>query len=105
MTTDTPPPKPPKPSKSPRRPRAFEPKRAAINFRLPVEFVALCEREQIAPSELMRQFIADLCDLRAWTRDSAYAGSGEAAHRAALAYHAIASQARNAKARAGEDGQ
>ncbi len=82
----------------PRPKRAYEPKRPSINFRLPREFEALCERAQIAPGDVIRQFVADLCDLRAWTADSAFAGNGETAHRAALAYHRVASQARNAKA-------
>ena len=87
--SDTPSPKKPRP------PRAFEPKRPAVNFRLPREFEALCEREQIAPGDVIRQFVADLCDLRAWTTTSAFAGNGEDAHQAAQAYHRIAQQARH----------
>jgi hypothetical protein len=86
--------------KKPRPKRVHQPTRPALNIKLPNDLVALCAREQIAPAELVRGFIADLCDIRAWTTTSHYAANGEAAHRAALAYHAVASQARNAKAKA-----
>jgi hypothetical protein len=89
----------PKPKKRQAK-RTFEPKRPAVNFRLPREFEALCAREQIAPGDVIRQFVADLCDIRAWTTTSAFAGNGDAAHQAALAYHAIASRARAAKRQA-----
>lgn len=81
----------------PRPKRAHEPKRPAVNFRLPREFEALCEREGVEAGELIRQFVADLCDLRAWTTTSAFAGAGEQAHQAARAYLAIARQVRRAK--------
>jgi hypothetical protein len=82
------------------RPREFEPKRVSVNMRVPREFETMCQAEQIAPGELLRQFIADLCNLRAWTVQSAYDGNGEAAHRAALSYHLVASRARRDKKRA-----
>jgi hypothetical protein len=72
-----------------------------VHFRLPPELEALCEREQITANALIRQFIADLCDIRAWTRNSAFAGSGVAAHRAAQDYLALARRARAMKARTG----
>jgi len=87
--------------KKPARKRAFQPKRVSVNFRVPKEFEALCASEQIAPGELMRQFIADLCDIRAWTAASIFGGNGDAAHRAALAYHQVASAARQSKAQTG----
>ena len=85
--------------KKPQRKRSYEsPKRPSVNFRLPREFEALCEREGLAPSELMRQFVADLCDLRAWTTTSAFAGSGIEAHRAAQEWLTIARRARHKRA-------
>lgn len=79
------------PPNKPRPKRVHQPKRPAVNFRLPREFEALCEREGIAAGEIIRQFVADLCDLRAWTERSAFAGNGREAHRAAQAWLAIAS--------------
>ena len=82
----------------PKRKRVYQPKRHCLNIKLPNDLMALCAREQIEPSELVRGFIADLCDIRAWTTSSRYAGNGDAAHQAALAYHRVASQARQHKA-------
>jgi hypothetical protein len=90
----------PKPDK-PKRVRAYRPKRSGVSFGLPREFEALCEREGVRPLAVLQQFIGDLCDMRAWTAQSAYAASGDAAHRAALAYHQVASRARKSKAQAG----
>lgn len=95
MTSDT------TPNPKPKRKRAA-PKRTVPTawMALPRELVALCEREQVSPRSLLLDFVADLCDLRAWSVKSAYAGNGDAAHRAALAYHAVAQKARDAKAQA-----
>jgi len=99
MTSEQPTPQP----KKRQRVRAFRPKRGTVNFGLPKEFDALCVSEQVSPGELLRQFIADLCDLRAWNTSSAFNSTGEPAHRAALAYHQLAKQARNAKAQTRAD--
>lgn len=99
MTSETPTPQP----KKRQRARAYRPRRGNVNFGLPKEFDALCASEQVSPGELLKQFIADLCDLRAWNASSAFNSTGEPAHRAALAYYRVASQARRDKvARQGE---
>lgn len=36
-----------------------------ITLQLPAEFVALCQRDGIAPEVVLRGFVADLCELRA----------------------------------------
>ena len=84
--------------KKPARKRAPSPRRPAVSFALPREFEALCEREGVNAGELMRQFVADLCDLRAWVQRSAFAGSGPEAHQAAQAWLAVARRARQSKA-------
>ena len=76
--------------KKPARKRAPSPRRPVVSFALPREFEALCEREGVNAGELMRQFVADLCDLRAWIQRSAFAGNGPEAHQAAQAWLAAA---------------
>lgn len=98
MTSEQPTPQP----KKRQRERAFRPKRGTVNFGLPKEFDALCASEDTSAGELLRQFIADLCDLRAWNASSTFNSSGEVAHRAALAWLAIARQNKREK-RAGAD--
>ncbi|XVJ69134.1 MAG: hypothetical protein HEQ39_05460 [Rhizobacter sp.] len=88
----------PKPSK-PEKPRAYRAKGVSLSLKLPKELVDLCEREQVAPSDLVRDFIADLCGIPAWTSTSRYGSLGAAAQEAARAYHQAASQARKDKAR------
>lgn len=84
--------------KKPARKRAPSPKRPGVSFKLPREFEALCEREGVGANELVRQFVADLCDLRAWVQRSAFAGSGPEAHQAAQAWLAVARRAWKDKA-------
>jgi hypothetical protein len=81
------------------KPRVYEPKRDAVSIRLPREFVALCEAEQVKASAVVQDFIADLCGIPAWSQQSAYATLGPAAQEAARAYHQTACQARRDKAR------
>jgi hypothetical protein len=88
----------PKPSK-PEKPRAYRAKKVSLSLKLPKELVDLCEREQVAPSELVRDFIADLCGIPAWTSTSRYGSLGAAAQEAARAYYQTASQVRRDKAR------
>jgi hypothetical protein len=46
-----------------------------VTLRLPREFVAKCETDQVDPAEVLRDFIADLCELR--TADYNTGGSDE----------------------------
>jgi hypothetical protein len=46
-----------------------------VRLRLPLEFVELCERDGVEPAEVLRGFIADLCELR--TEDYNTGGSDE----------------------------
>jgi hypothetical protein len=96
MSSDT-----PKVRAKPKYLRRYE----TVNLKAPAEFSALCAAEQISPAELVRQFIADLCDIRPWVARSAYVSNGQAAVQAARAYHAIARQARAAKASAQGGGE
>jgi hypothetical protein len=84
--------------KKTRKQRVHEPKRDAVNIRLPREFVALCAAEQVKASAVVQDFIADLCGIPAWSQQSAYATLGPAAQEAARAYHRVACQARQDKA-------
>jgi hypothetical protein len=84
--------------KKTRKQRVHEPKREGMNIRVPREFVALCEAEQVKASAVVQDFIADLCSIPAWSRTSAYATLGPAAQEAARAYHRVACQARRDKA-------
>jgi hypothetical protein len=84
----------------PRPVRARRPTSSNVFFRLPAQFEALCAREGTTPKLLLQQFVADLCDMRAWTVTSAYAASSEEGHRAALAYYRIAQRDRENKRRA-----
>jgi hypothetical protein len=91
--------------KKTRKQRVTEPKREGMNIRVPREFVALCEAEQVKASAVVQDFIADLCGIPAWSQRSSYATLGPAAQEAARAYHRVACQARRDKvARQGENG-
>lgn len=41
-------------------------RRRTVKIALPPEFIALCERDQVAPEVVLRGFIADLCGLVSW---------------------------------------
>jgi hypothetical protein len=54
------------------------PKRA-VPLKLPAEFIALCRRDQVQPEDVLRGFIADLCELVSWAsnpRTDGYASNG-----------------------------
>jgi hypothetical protein len=40
-----------------------------ITLPLPVEFIALCERDQVTPETVLRGFIADVAGITNWARD------------------------------------
>jgi hypothetical protein len=80
--------------KKPRKPRVYEPKRDSLNINVPREFVALCAAAQVKPSAVVKDFIADLCGIPAWSQQSAFATLGPQAQEAARAYHRVACQAR-----------
>ena len=82
-----------------RKTRVEQAKRDAVSIRFPREFVALCAADQVKASVLVRDFIADLCGIPAWSQQSAFATLGPAAQEAARAYHRVACQARRDKAR------
>jgi len=50
-----------------------------ITIELPVEFIELCERDQVKPETVLRGFIADLCGIMNWAnnpRADGYSSNG-----------------------------
>ena len=50
-------------------------RKSTVTLRLPLEFVSMCEGHGVEPDQVLRGFIADLCELR--TADYNTNGSDE----------------------------
>lgn len=40
-----------------------------LTLQLPAEFTALCKDDDTSPEEVLRGFIADLCEITSWASD------------------------------------
>ncbi len=50
-----------------------------VTIELPDEFIALCKQDQIKPENVLRGFIADLCQIQSWAsspRKDGYCSNG-----------------------------
>ena len=71
-----------------RVPRKAKPK--PITLALPEEFIALCQRDGVAPELVLRGFIADLCQIMSWAaapRTDGYCSNGSDERSYARAYY------------------
>jgi len=70
-----------------------------IDVELPVEFIALCERDNLQAPEVIRDFIADLCGIVPWRgapRSDGYSSTGcDGRDRAWEYYEAVGFAERN----------
>jgi hypothetical protein len=72
----------------PRMPRKTKPK--PITLALPEEFMALCQRDGVAPDLVLRGFIADLCQIMSWAaepRTDGYSSNGSDERSMAYQYY------------------
>jgi len=61
-----------------------------ITIELPLEFVALCRRDKVAPKAVLRGFIADLCGIISYVanpRADGYSSNGSDERRLAQEYY------------------
>jgi hypothetical protein len=61
-----------------------------LTIELPPEFIALCQRDNVAPEVVLRGFIADLCELTSWVnnpRADGYSNNGSDERRYAMEYY------------------
>ena len=49
--------------------RKTKPTPNTITLALPDEFIALCRRDGVPPEQVLRGFIADLCQIMSWAAD------------------------------------
>ncbi len=65
-------------------------KNRRLTMQLPPEFVELCEHDGVTPEQVLRGFIADLCELISWAdspRTDGYSSNGSDERRYAMEYY------------------
>lgn len=65
-------------------------KKNRITLDLPPEFIALCQKDGVAPELVLRGFIADLCEIISWQaapRRDGYNSNGSDERRYAQEYY------------------
>ncbi|MES9906143.1 MAG: hypothetical protein ABW168_26125 [Sedimenticola sp.] len=61
-----------------------------LTIELPQEFIELCKEDQIEPEQVLRGFIADLCEIMNWQsnpREDGYSSNGSDERRIAREYY------------------
>ena len=71
--------------------------RYQVGFRVPPEFLALCERDQVGMVQLLKNFVVDLCGLVPLTKQARHVGRGPQAQKAAQAYYEAAGYGKDGK--------
>ena len=71
-------------------PRKTKPAQNTVTLALPEEFIALCQRDGVAPALVLRGFIADLCEIMDWASDprtDGYSSNGSDERHMAMEYY------------------
>ena len=65
-------------------------RKRTVTIALPIEFIELCARDQVAPELVLRGFIADLCGIMNWAKNpraDGYSSNGSDERRMAMEYY------------------